>query len=172
MTDADRPGDAGTDADRTAAADRPESDPSDPSDPSDQSDPAMTDDNDRDDASADGDASSSTSDARFATLSADSLRGILDRLALVALALLALIAGWSFYSHTGTAIRTWIDPAFQPIALAAFNLAVLFIALAGVAHQLRRLRSDEVAGGSERSGSDESGGTETGGDDADAGLFE
>lgn len=71
------------------------------------------------------------------------LRGILDRVGLAALVLLALIAGWGFYSQTGAAIRTWLDPAYQPIALAAFNLAILFVALAGVAHQLSRIRANE-----------------------------
>ncbi len=78
--------------------------------------------------------------SRFSRLSSDDLRGLLDRIGLAALVLLALIAGWSFYSQTGRAIRTWLDPAYQPIALAAFNLAVLFVALAGVAHQLYRIR--------------------------------
>ncbi|WP_435074204.1 hypothetical protein [Halorubrum sp. HHNYT27] len=76
-------------------------------------------------------------------LPTDRLRGILDRVGLAALVLLALVAGWGFYRQTGAAIRTWIDPAYQPIALAAFNLAILFVALAGVAHQLSRMRSSE-----------------------------
>ncbi|MFC5133862.1 MULTISPECIES: hypothetical protein [Haloferacaceae] len=78
--------------------------------------------------------------SRLSRLSSNDLRGLLDRIGLAALVLLALIAGWSFYSQTGRAIRTWLDPAYQPIALAAFNLAVLFVALAGVAHQLYRIR--------------------------------
>ena len=78
--------------------------------------------------------------SRLSRLSSDDLRGLLDRVGLAALVLLALIAGWSFYSQTGRAIRTWLDPAYQPIALAAFNLAVLFVALAGVTHQLHRIR--------------------------------
>ena len=45
--------------------------------------------------------------------------------------------------EAGRAIRTWLDPAYQPIALAAFNLAVLLVALAGVAHQLYRIRRSE-----------------------------
>lgn len=80
--------------------------------------------------------------ARPDRLSANRLRGILDRFALVALVVLAVVAGWSFYGHVGTAIRTWIDPAYQSLALAAFNLAVLLVALAGLAHQLRRLRAE------------------------------
>ncbi|OYR58073.1 hypothetical protein [Halorubrum halodurans] len=83
--------------------------------------------------------------SRFSRLSSDDLRGLLDRIGLAALVLLALIAGWSFYGQTGRAIRTWLDPAYQPIALAAFNLAVLFVALAGVAHQLRRIRAGDDA---------------------------
>ncbi|TKX85305.1 CvpA family protein [Halorubrum sp. SS5] len=71
------------------------------------------------------------------------LRGLLDRVGLAALSLLAVVAGWGFYSQSGEAIRTWLDPAYQPIALAVFNLAVLFVALAGVAHQLRRIRATE-----------------------------
>ncbi|RLM67892.1 hypothetical protein DVK05_08665 [Halorubrum sp. Atlit-8R] len=76
-------------------------------------------------------------------LSTDGLRGLLDRVGLAALSLLAVVAGWGFYSQSGEAIRTWLDPAYEPIALAVFNLAVLFVALAGVAHQLRRIRSTE-----------------------------
>mgnify|MGYP006271166981 CR=1 FL=1 len=80
-------------------------------------------------------------------LSTDDLRGLLDRVGLAALSLLAVIAGWGFYSQSGNAIRTWFDPAYQPVALAAFNLAVLLVALAGVAHQLRRIRATESGGG-------------------------
>ena len=87
------------------------------------------------------------SDGRFGRLSTDDLRGLIDRIGLAALVLLALIAGWGFYSQAGRAIRTWLDPAYQPIALAAFNLAVLLVALAGVAHQLYRIRRSEQGGG-------------------------
>ncbi len=92
------------------------------------------------------DSRNRSADSRFDRLSASDLRGILDRVALAALVLLALIAGWSFYGHVGTAIRTWLDPAYQPLALAAFNLAVLFVAVAGVIHQLGRLRAADDAG--------------------------
>ncbi|EMA66422.1 hypothetical protein [Halorubrum kocurii] len=93
---------------------------------------------------ASGDADES--DGRFGRLSTDDLRGLIDRIGLAALVLLALIAGWGFYSQAGRAIRTWLDPAYQPIALAAFNLAVLLVALAGVAHQLYRIRRSERGG--------------------------
>ena len=84
-----------------------------------------------------------SADSGIDRLSTDRLRGILDRVGLAALVLLALIAGWGFYSQTGAAIRTWLDPAYQPIALATFNLAILLVALAGVAHQLTRIRANE-----------------------------
>ncbi|RLM50459.1 hypothetical protein [Halorubrum sp. Atlit-28R] len=76
-------------------------------------------------------------------LSTGGLRGLLDRVGLAALSLLAVVAGWGFYTQSGDAIRTWLDPAYEPIALAVFNLVVLFVALAGVAHQLRRIRATE-----------------------------
>jgi hypothetical protein len=82
----------------------------------------------------------------FDRLSTDDLRGLLDRVGLAALSLLAVIAGWGFYSQSGNAIRTWFDPAYQSVALAAFNLAVLLVALAGVTHQLRRIRATESDG--------------------------
>jgi hypothetical protein len=58
------------------------------------------------------------------------------------LVLLALVAGWSVYDQAGEAIRLWVDPAFQPVVLAAFNLAILLVALAGIAHQLVRIRGE------------------------------
>ncbi len=91
------------------------------------------------------DRRTTASNSRFDRLSTDDLRGILDRIGLAALMLLALIAGWGFYSQAGRAIRTWLDPAYQPVALAAFNLAILLVALAGVAHQLYRIRRSEEA---------------------------
>ncbi|MFD1570976.1 hypothetical protein [Halorubrum laminariae] len=81
--------------------------------------------------------------SRLDRLGTDRLRAILDRVGLAALVLLALVAGWSFYGQTGTAIRTWLDPAYQPLALAAFNLAVLLVAVAGIVHQLARIRASE-----------------------------
>jgi len=46
------------------------------------------------------------------------------------------------YDQTGEAIRLWVDPAFQPVVLAAFNLAILLVALAGITHQLVRIRGE------------------------------
>lgn len=76
-------------------------------------------------------------------LSPDGLRGLLDRVGLAALSLLAVVAGWGFYSQSASAIRIWFDSGYQSVALAVFNLAVLLVALAGVTHQLRRIRADD-----------------------------
>ena len=81
-------------------------------------------------------------DGTFRRLSAGDARGLLDRVGLGALVLLALVAGWSVYDQTGAAIRLWVDPAFQPVVLAAFNLAILLVALAGITHQLVRIRGE------------------------------
>ena len=88
----------------------------------------------------------SAAGSRFDKLTAAEIRALLDRILLGALVVLALIAGWSAYGHVGTAIRTWLDPAYQPIMLAAFNFAVLLVALAGAVHQLRKLRGEESGG--------------------------
>ncbi|EMA58672.1 hypothetical protein [Halorubrum lipolyticum] len=101
---------------------------------------------DREVHGGDSEGDATESDGRFGRLSTDDLRGLIDRIGLAALLLLALIAGWGFYSQAGRAIRTWLDPAYQPVALAAFNLAVLLVALAGVAHQLYRIRRSERGG--------------------------
>lgn len=85
-------------------------------------------------------------EGRIDRLSTGDLRGLLDRVGLAALVLLAVVAGWGFYSQSGDAIRTWFDPAYQSIALAVFNLAVLLVALAGVTHQLRRIRANRGEG--------------------------
>ena len=122
----------------------------------------MTDEIDRDDATAVDDASArddvmpaddgptgdeiagggTSSDGTLGRLSAGDARGLLDRVGLGALVLLALVAGWSVYDQAREAIRLWVDPAFQPVVLAAFNLAILLVALAGIAHQLVRIRGE------------------------------
>ncbi|QAU13646.1 hypothetical protein EKH57_13475 [Halorubrum sp. BOL3-1] len=124
------------------ATDDPATDPThDPQPMTDDTDDTdrTTPDSDRTDADDETDPDDSGTDR----LSTDDLRGLLDRVGLAALSLLAVVAGWGFYSQSGNAIRTWFDPAYQPVALAVFNLAVLFVALAGVTHQLRRIRADD-----------------------------
>ena len=108
----------------------------------------MTDDTDATDRGATAPDRTDTDEEReaadssgFTRLSTDALRGLLDRVGLAALSLLAVVAGWGFYSQSGNAIRIWFDSAYQSVALAVFNLAVLLVALAGVTHQLRRIRA-------------------------------
>jgi len=106
----------------------------------------MTDDTDRTTTATDRtdpDHDAESDDSATDRLSTDDLRGLLDRVGLAALSLLAVVAGWGFYSQSGSAIRIWFDSAYQSVALAVFNLAVLLVALAGVTHQLRRIRADD-----------------------------
>jgi hypothetical protein len=98
---------------------------------------------DRTDTVEEREAADSSGSSRLST---DDLRGLLDRVGLAALSLLAVVAGWGFYSQSGNAIRIWFDSAYQSVALAVFNLAVLLVALAGVTHQLRRIRATESDG--------------------------
>ncbi|ELZ46594.1 hypothetical protein C463_03989 [Halorubrum californiense DSM 19288] len=105
----------------------------------------MTDDTDATDRTAT-DPDRTDPDSTDANGLTDDLRGLLDRVGLAALSLLAVVAGWGFYSQSGNAIRTWFDPAYQSVALAVFNLAVLLVALAGVTHQLRRIRATQSDG--------------------------
>ncbi|GAA0530220.1 hypothetical protein ABNG02_02470 [Halorubrum ejinorense] len=129
-----------------------------PTDRSRDRDPSqhMTDDTDATDRTATAPGRTDTDEEREAAdssgvtrLSTDRLRGLLDRVGLAALSLLAVVAGWGFYSQSGNAIRIWFDSAYQSAALAVFNLAVLLVALAGVAHQLRRIRATESGGSGE-----------------------
>lgn len=59
--------------------------------------------------------------------------------ALVVLSLLAVVALIGFYRGIGLTIDRWIDPAYQPIASAAFNLVVLLASLVGVSLVVREL---------------------------------
>ncbi|MFB6176154.1 MAG: hypothetical protein ABEI99_03230 [Halobaculum sp.] len=61
-------------------------------------------------------------------------------LVLAALAILALVAGVRFYAAVGTMIDRFVVREFRPVFHATFNLALLFLAGAGVTLQLRRMR--------------------------------
>lgn len=82
------------------------------------------------------------------------LRGYLDRALLVAFLLLAVVAALQFYFQAGAAIEVWITDPYEPLAKAAFNLAVLLLAAAGLSYQLRRVDSIAPGGGSERPADD------------------
>jgi hypothetical protein len=63
----------------------------------------------------------------------------LQWVALVVLALLALVATFRFYTSASRAIGIWIASDFEPIFQAAFNLAVLLAAAAGISVLARRI---------------------------------
>jgi len=81
------------------------------------------------------------SETQTSRLNVSDVRGVLDRAGLAALVVLALIAGWSVYSQIGEVVRLWVAPAYQPLVLASVNFAVVLVALAGITHQLRRIRA-------------------------------
>jgi hypothetical protein len=59
---------------------------------------------------------------------------------LVALAILAVVAGVGLYTSLSAIIETWVADYYQPFARAAFNFAVLLVAVAGMFALLRRVR--------------------------------
>lgn len=79
-----------------------------------------------------------TADAR---VDANGLRAYLDRALLVAFLLLGVVAALQFYLQTGAAIEVWVADPYEPVVKAAFNLAVLLLAAAGLSYQLRRVGS-------------------------------
>lgn len=54
--------------------------------------------------------------------------------------LLAVFALIQFYGSVTQAIDLWVDPKFQPVIRAAFNLAVLLTSLIGVSRLVRELQ--------------------------------
>lgn len=58
---------------------------------------------------------------------------------LVALAVLAVVAGIGIYTSISALIEVWIADYYQPLARAAFNVAVLCVAVAGMFALLRRV---------------------------------
>lgn len=68
------------------------------------------------------------------------LTGLLNRAALVALVLLAVVAGLRFYLATSSTIDQWIVREYRSLFHAAFNLALLLLAGYGISVQVRRLR--------------------------------
>lgn len=57
------------------------------------------------------------------------------KLAITAIGLLALLAGWALfqvYVSAGEAISIWVSPDFVPIFEAAFNAIVVVVAIAGI----------------------------------------
>jgi len=78
-------------------------------------------------------------DTKSDLVDAARLRQLLEYALLATFVLVALFAALGFYSQVGRAIEIWVADAYQPIAKATVNLALLLIAVAGVSHQLARL---------------------------------
>jgi hypothetical protein len=74
------------------------------------------------------------------SVGSERFRRWVNYLVLAALALLALVAGVRFYGATSTTINRFVASEFQSLFQAAFNLALVLLAAAGVSLQLRRLR--------------------------------
>lgn len=59
---------------------------------------------------------------------------------LVALGILAVVAGIGLYTSLSAVIDVWVADRFQPFARIGLNFAVLCVAIAGMVALLRRVR--------------------------------
>ncbi|WP_277553437.1 hypothetical protein [Halobaculum limi] len=90
------------------------------------------------------DVSTTTDDDRGdgpVSLSGDLTRYV-NYVALAALVVLALVAGLQFYTAVGQTINEWVVREYRPLFRAAFNLAVLLVAFAGISWQIRRVTTE------------------------------
>lgn len=83
---------------------------------------------------------SGASDAVREALSSNFVRYV-NYVVLAALVLLALVAGVQLYAAVSRTINQWIVAEYRSLFHAAFNLAVLLIAGAGISWQIRRVTS-------------------------------
>jgi hypothetical protein len=67
------------------------------------------------------------------------LRQKLNYALLAGLSLLALIAALQFYLNASSVINQWVTHEYRSLFQAAFNLAVLLVAAAGISRQVSRL---------------------------------
>lgn len=56
--------------------------------------------------------------------------------------LVALVGLFQFYGSVAAVIDIWVAPKYEPVARAAFNLAVLLVGIAGVSWSVRELSSN------------------------------
>lgn len=68
----------------------------------------------------------------------DDVVGMLEWGALIVSGLVALVAFWRFYASTTDAIATFVDPEYEPLFQAGFNLIVLFAAGVAISVLVRR----------------------------------
>ncbi|GAA0192842.1 hypothetical protein [Halobaculum roseum] len=99
-------------------------------------------------ASVDGGAATESVDRGEPTETADRGAGVGDSvtryvnyLVLVALVVLALVAGIQFYGAVSRTINQWVVAEYRSLFHGAFNLAVLLVAAAGISVQIRRVTS-------------------------------
>jgi len=74
----------------------------------------------------------------------DGEMSVFEQLQWGALVLLVVAAIWAtaqFYLSATRAIEVWVGAGYQPVVMAAFNLALLLGAVAGIARLARRLGS-------------------------------
>lgn len=81
----------------------------------------------------------STGDAKFDP-DVDAVQRYLAWGALGVCSLLAVFALVQFYGSVTETIDLWVDPKYQPMIHAAFNLAVLLTSLIGVSRLVRELQ--------------------------------
>ncbi len=86
-------------------------------------------------------SSGSGSDGSDVGLSRTNLIKNLQWGGLLVLVVAALVAAVTFYTSATRAIRVWVGPGFQPLFVAAFNLAVLAFSVAGISLLARRLQT-------------------------------
>jgi hypothetical protein len=101
----------------------------------------MTDSTDTTDDAPTADPSPAGSDASGPM---DGEMSVFEQLQWGALVLLIVAAIWAtaqFYLSATRAIEVWVGTGYQPVVMAAFNLAVLLSAVAGIARLARRLGS-------------------------------
>lgn len=98
-------------------------------------------------ATADDNGSTATADGDPGHVAGDGSERLGERVTeylnyalLAGLLLFALVAAANLYGAVGSAINEWVAREYRSLFRAAFNLAVLLAALAGVSYQARRLR--------------------------------
>lgn len=83
-----------------------------------------------------GEDTDSESHSRF---DAGSVVGFLQWGGLLALGILAVLAGMGLYSSLGSIIDVWVAREYRPFARTGLNLAVLAAAVAGIVAIIRRM---------------------------------
>ncbi|WP_226480444.1 hypothetical protein [Natrinema amylolyticum] len=94
---------------------------------------------DRPDRGTETDPTSEPADTTGFDPGSDRIRRSLAWGGLAVCSLLAVFALIQFYGSVADAIDLWVDPKYQPLIRAAFNLAVLLTSLIGVSLLVREL---------------------------------